>query len=222
MPSHHGIIFQGQACIDIKVTVTEHKEIIPHILAAYALSGCGTVAQCWGIWKGTVVKVLKAGNTLPNIGNVMASKAKVVQEATCFMASCYGEKNKPSTMTALRQRVWKYKTGRANILSAAKLQSLPPTDESFLLNAMRAHFQACIWTHAAESSPPLLDPLEHGWMQHTVNKTLAPLMLPSDVPPAPDSILKLIKCSCEQAHREEGSRGKCPGARGSSKKFKLV
>ena len=115
----------------------------------------------------------------------------------------------------VRQRVWKYKTGRANILSAAKLQSLPPTDESFLLNAMRAHFQACIWTHAAESSPPLLDPLEHGWMQHTVNKILAPLMLPSDVPPAPDSVLKLIKCSCEQAHREEGSRGKCPGARGS-------
>ena len=36
-----------------------------------------------------------------------------------------------------------------------------------------------------------------GWMQDTVNKTLAPLMLPSDVPPAPDSILKLIKCSCE-------------------------
>ena len=108
MPSHHGIIFQAQACIDIKVTVTEHKEIIPHILAAYALSGCGTVAQCCGIGRGTVVKVLKAGNTLPNIGNVMASKAKVVQEATCFMAACYGEKNKPSTMTALRERVWKY------------------------------------------------------------------------------------------------------------------
>lgn len=50
--------------------------------------------------------------------NVMASKAKVVQEATCFMAACYGEKNKPSTMTALRQRVWKDKTGRANIVSA--------------------------------------------------------------------------------------------------------
>ena len=76
--------------------------------------------------------------------NVMASKAKVVQEATCFMAACYGEKNKPSTMTALRQRVWKDKTGRANIVSAPNLQSLPPTDESFLLNAIRAHFQACI------------------------------------------------------------------------------
>ena len=63
------------------------------------------------------VKVLKAGNTLANI-NVMASKAKVVQEATCFMAACYGEKNKPSTMTALCQMVWKDKTGRANIVSA--------------------------------------------------------------------------------------------------------
>jgi len=76
--------------------------------------------------------------------NVMASKAKVVQEATCFMAACYGERNKPSTMTALHQRVWKDKTGRANIVSAPNLQSLPPTDESFLLNAIRAHFLACI------------------------------------------------------------------------------
>jgi len=181
--------FKDRQCIDIKATVTKHKDIIPHILAAHALSG----PQCWGIGKGMVVKVLKAGNTV----NVMASKAKVVHEATCFMATCYGVKNKPSTMTALRQRVWKDKTGRANIVSAPKLQSFPPTDESFLLNPMRAHFQACIWTHAAECSPPLLDPLEHGWMQDTVNKTLAPLMLPSDVPPAPDSILKLIKCSYE-------------------------
>ena len=105
-------------------------------------------------------------------------------------------RNKSTTMTAVRRRVWKGKTGRANIVSAPKLQSLPPTDESFLLNAKRSHFQACIWRHADESSPPSLDPLEHGWMRDTVTKVLTHVMLPTRVPPAPDYILRMIKCSC--------------------------
>ena len=73
-------------------------------------------------------------HTLPSISTVSASDAEVVQEATSFMAACYGE-NKSTAMTAVRRRVWKGKTGRANIVYAPKLQSLPPTDESFLLNA---------------------------------------------------------------------------------------
>ena len=48
--------------IEIKATATKHKDIIPHILVAHALSGCDTVAQCWGIGKGKVVKVLKAAS----------------------------------------------------------------------------------------------------------------------------------------------------------------
>ena len=36
--------FKDRQCIDIKATVTKHKDIIPHILAAHALSGCDTVA----------------------------------------------------------------------------------------------------------------------------------------------------------------------------------
>jgi len=55
---------KDRQCIDIKATVTKHKDIIPHILAAHALSGCHAVAQCQGIGKGKVVKVLKARNTL--------------------------------------------------------------------------------------------------------------------------------------------------------------
>ena len=63
-----------------------------------------TVAQCWGVGKGKVVNVLKADHTLPSIGSVSASEAEVVQEATSFMAACYGE-NKSTTMIAVRRRV---------------------------------------------------------------------------------------------------------------------
>ena len=46
--------------------------------------------------------------------------------------------------------------------------------------------------------PPLLDPLEQGWMRDTVKKILTPVMLPkSSVPLAPDYISTMINCSCE-------------------------
>ena len=34
-------------------------------------------------------------------------------------------------------------------------------------------------------------------MRYTVNKILTPVMLPTSVPPAPDYISSMIKCSCE-------------------------
>ena len=49
------------------------------------------MAWCWGIGKGKVVKVQKAGYTLPSIGIMSASQTEVVQEATSFMTACYGE-----------------------------------------------------------------------------------------------------------------------------------
>ena len=131
------------------------------------------------------MNVLKAGHTLPSAGSVSASKAEVVQEVTSLIAACYGE-NKSTAMTAARRRVWKGKNGRAN----NKLLL-------FLFNAKPSHFQACIWRHACDSRPPRLDPIEHGWIRDTVNTILTPVKLPTGVPSAPDYILIMIKCSCE-------------------------
>ena len=42
--------------VDIKASVEKHANIVPQLLAAHGLSGCDTVAQLYGIGKGTVVK----------------------------------------------------------------------------------------------------------------------------------------------------------------------
>ena len=49
---------RGRSALDIGKTVEKHKDIIPNILAAHALSVCDTVACCFGIGKVTVLKVL--------------------------------------------------------------------------------------------------------------------------------------------------------------------
>ena len=97
--------------------------------------------------------------------------------------------------------MWKVKTAKANIVSAPKLTSLPPTNESFQPNVLRAHLQCCIWKHADEANPPDIDPTMHGWKRDVINKTLTPRILPANTPAAPDSILQLIKCGCQSSAR---------------------
>ena len=194
--------------IDIQATAHRHKDIAGQLLAGHALSGCDTVAQLWGIGKTKVVKVLQAGRQLLELGNTTAALADVIQESTTFIAACYGHVE-AVTMTDVRFKMWKVKTANANIVSAPKLMSLPPTNESFHLNVLRAHLQCCIWKHAAEPNPPEIDPTMHGWHRDTVNKTLQPTMLPPNTSAAPESILKLIKCTCQNC---KSARCSCSSA----------
>jgi hypothetical protein len=60
------------------------------LLAAHALSGCDTVATCFGIGKGTVLKTLRSGMKLPLFGDLDVSLQYVMTEATDFMVKCYG------------------------------------------------------------------------------------------------------------------------------------
>ena len=64
---------QDRASVDIKTTALEHASIITDILAVHALSGCDTTACYFGIGKGTVIKVLRAGKVSLNcVGDYQA------------------------------------------------------------------------------------------------------------------------------------------------------
>ena len=63
--------------VDIQATVKKHQNIIPAILAGHALTGCDTVAPCFGIGKGKMLKVLKTGLNLDMIGNAEANWPEV-------------------------------------------------------------------------------------------------------------------------------------------------
>ena len=51
----------GRACLDIPETVKMHPALITQILAIHAISGCDTVAACYGIGKTTTVTISKKG-----------------------------------------------------------------------------------------------------------------------------------------------------------------
>ena len=60
----------GRACLDIPETVKMHPAFITQILAIHAISGCDTVAACYGIGKITTVTISKKGFHLNSLGAV--------------------------------------------------------------------------------------------------------------------------------------------------------
>ncbi|KAJ8366608.1 hypothetical protein AAFF_G00348540 [Aldrovandia affinis] len=83
---------KGRAIVDIKSTLAKHSQIVKNLLPAHAISGCDTVVSYYGLGKGSVIKVLKAGNDLSAIGNVDAPFQQVLDQATAFISACYGIK----------------------------------------------------------------------------------------------------------------------------------
>ena len=209
-------LVKGRPSINIKETVLKHASLVPSILAVHALSGCDSVAATYGIGKATAVKIARQGHTLFKLGNLTATLTDVVNEATCFMAACYGFDKPSSTsdntssttalcsMTECRQQLWAKRTGKST--AAPKLFSLPPTNEAFEENVYRAHFQVAQWYSTLSGTPPPINAVDYGWEADEINKSLIPRNMKEGVPYAPDYVLKLIKCGCSS---KEPCKGKC-------------
>ena len=102
-------------------------------------------------------------------------------------------------MSETRWRVWASKTGRTSAVPT-KLCSLPPTSEAFEENVKRAHLQAIVWRSLEDSSLPELDVEKYGWVKDSKLKTLQPVLLPTNVELAPETVMRLIRCGCKSVN----------------------
>ena len=57
----------GETNFDIEATAREHGHL-SQLATAHILSDCDTVAQCFGVGKRTIIKVLKSGVELNKLG----------------------------------------------------------------------------------------------------------------------------------------------------------
>ena len=90
------------------------------LLAGHALSGCDTVAACYGIGKGKMLKVLRKRVSL---GNIQADWSGVMAQATQFTAECYGQP-RATSMSEARISVWTAQIGKPGVTRVPKLASL--------------------------------------------------------------------------------------------------
>ena len=151
------------------------------------------MAATFGIGKTTALSVVSKGHKLDLLGYVTASINKLTEQATSFMASCYGIKT-CSSMTHCRQLVWAQKTGKSS--SAPKLCSLPQTTEAFQENVLRAHLQVTQWRAALTGLAPVINSVQYGWEADHANTCLLPRNMSQGTGYAPEKVLKLVLCSC--------------------------
>ena len=201
----------GRTSMDVKASVAKFANIIPELLSAHALTGCDTVSCFYGIGKATVVKCLKEGYRLNYLGHMNMKQSNLFVEATTFIAACYGSKERKN-MTAVRFEIWSQKMAHKRITAAPSLKTLPPTTEAFEEHVIRAHVQAAIWRSALETDPPAFEH-NRGWTTDGSSNGLVPVPLPPDVRPAPDDVLKMIRCGCSSARPCDTSRCSCSAAR---------
>ena len=99
--------------INISHTAKKHQTIVPHLLAAHAISGCDTTALMYGIGKATTIKILGKGYSLSKVGACDAHMDDVIEQATKFIAACYGSKVEAYTnMSEVHCEIWIMKTGK--------------------------------------------------------------------------------------------------------------
>ena len=142
-----------------------------------------------------MVNKLKEGYTFNHLGDLNSSLDDVMKEATSFICTCYGSKQKEDLSEA-RIDLWSKKMGKKNITAAPPLKTIPPTTEAFRENVLRAHIQIAVWRSALMPDPPSFDPSDYGWTREEATKTLTPRTLPQDVALAPPEVLKLLRCGC--------------------------
>ena len=86
----------------------------------------------------------------------------------------------------------------------AESNKLPPSRAAFLESVKRSQYQCIIWKSAPDPNPDIPMPDDYGW-KRDCDKYI-PVM--TTLPPAPETLLPLIKCGCNKSVCET-SRCKC-------------
>lgn len=83
-----------------------------------------------------------------------------------------------------------------------KPQTLPPTERAIYFHSLRVHYQVIEWKSLQNTS---LNPTEWGWRLD--QDTYEPIM--TDLEPAPDNILKFIRCNCKLSKKNPCGTNVC-------------
>lgn len=157
------------------------------LLGWHVLTGTKRTGRFNGQTKeGTFKKFLKCPdhivNGLKTLGNQSLDVEDVCKAVTPFVCYLYD-----SPYLNIEQTRWHL------FLKEAPPEDMPPTEAAFKLHVSRAHYMAIIFKNALDPhfSPP--DLIDFGWKKDDL--WFSPIYNTFD--PAPESVLKCIKCGCK-------------------------
>lgn len=176
---------------DIKKVKAElGPDLSDNILFLHAILGCDTTSRLFGIGKGLSLKKIKSSEEFKIQAEVFSnpeSKKEDIITAGEKALVCLYSGEKGQSLDALRYHKFCEKV--ATKATQVTPQTLPPSSAAAKFHSMRVFFQTMIWKMLSNDA---LCPEEWGWNLN--NGMLLPVM--TDLPPAPDELLKIIRCNC--------------------------
>lgn len=165
-------------------------ELCKYILFSHAILGCDTTSHLFGIGKGLAVNKLLSSANFRSCAEVFtkpdSEKKDVIVAGERALVDIYGG-IEGDTLDTLRKKIFCQKT--AESVTFVQVKKLPPTSASAIYHSLRVYYQVQVWTGSDK-----LNPTDWGWHLTTAG-TFAPHQ--TDMPPAPTSLLKLIRCKCK-------------------------
>ena len=167
------------------------REVCDNILFLHAVLGCDTTSQLFGIGKSASLKKFRSSKQFQELAKVFnresANEREISNAGEQALVLLYNGKTSDS-LDSLRYKHFHEKVATNNLHIHPK--TLPPTSAAAKYHSLRVYFQVNEWKGRGTE----LNPLDWGWKKSRTG-SLMPML--TDLPPAPDALLKMIRCSCQ-------------------------
>ena len=156
----------------------------------HALTGCDTTSALHGHGKASAFwKLVHLAETLSLtdvIASATATPDDVASAGIKLLVLLYGG-TMSDTLNSLRFSKYMQKISTSPVLP----EKLPPTERAGFYHSLRVHLQVMQW---ATLNTSVMEATDWGWKLE--GKMLMPI--PTDLEPAPEDLLKVIRCNCKR------------------------
>ena len=164
-------------------------DICKYLLFLHAYTGCDTTYRFFSVGKAKAFGHLLKEKELQVVANIFCSEdsqhvdiENAGKKALLVLYGC----RKMDSINTLRHRMLLEKVVAAK--SFVTPERLPPTESATKYHSFRTYYQIRAWQSTEEN----LNPKEWGWYEK--DNSFWPTIC--DLPPAPDLLLNMIRCSC--------------------------
>ena len=176
-------------------------KIVTNILAVHAVSGCDIAGGYVGIGKPKVVEwnitwFYWRSELITNLLHKRRSSS-----------SCVTGKRNRKLFLKLKEHMEKSRAIKTHHSSKVRISSTNRWGLS--QNLKRAHIQAAIWRTLFQTYPPVINPLDFGWVKELTSPWLVPSTVLLGVKLTVDEVLEIIRCSCSSQQTYKSQRCTC-------------
>ena len=162
-----------------------------HLPFIHAIAGCDTTSRLFGIGKGVPLRKMQSATHFKRHAAdfcTATTKEDIQLAGEKALVCLYGGKELDTLETL---RLQKFRDKVAKSAACVQIQGLPPTSDAAKYHSFRVFHQVKAWM--GEEAGESMKPEDWGWKLD--NDRLVPRTM--DLPPAPPSILKIIRCQCQ-------------------------